>query len=107
MKSLALIPLIHGLPMNPKKVSDADITQMGWEVYPEGLYRSIKQFAAYPGVRKIIVTENGAGFDDVVTNGEVHDVKRIQYIKNYLKQVLRAKREGIKVDGYFIWTGQE
>lgn len=104
MKSLALIPLIHGLPVNPKKVTTQDITQMGWEVYPEGIYRSIKQFAAYPGVKKIIITENGAGFDDVVINGEVHDSKRTQYIKDYLKQILRAKREGIDIGGYFIWS---
>lgn len=104
IKNLALIPAVHALPVNAKKTTHEELTQMGWEVNPEGMYRVIKQFAAYPGVKKIIITENGAGFDDTVTNGEVHDPKRTQYLKDYLKQILRAKREGIDVGGYFIWS---
>jgi beta-glucosidase len=37
-------------------------------------------------------------------NGNIHDVDRTQYIQDNLKQVLRAKKEGLKVDGYFVWT---
>ena len=104
VKNFGLMPMVHALQVKPGKVSTEPLTQMGWEVYPEGMYRIIKQFAAYPGVKKIVITENGAGFDDVVTNGEVHDNLRTKYIKDYLKQILRAKREGVKVDGYFIWS---
>jgi beta-glucosidase len=34
----------------------------------------------------------------------VHDPKRVEYLQNYLKQVLKAKNEGYKVSGYFVWT---
>lgn len=34
----------------------------------------------------------------------VHDPKRLQYIQNILQQVLRAKQEGVNVNGYFVWT---
>lgn len=51
-----------------------------------------------------MVTENGAAFTDVLINGEVHDPKRIQYLKENIVQVLRAKQEGVNVDGYFVWT---
>ncbi len=104
VKNFGLTPIVHALQIKPHKLTSDSLTQMGWEVYPEGMYRIIQQFASYAGVKKIVITENGAGFDDVVTNGEVHDPKRTQYIQDYLKQILRAKREGAKIGGYFIWS---
>lgn len=103
VKKLALIPIIHAVNVSPKKLGH-DITDMGWEVYPEGIYHLLKKYNSYKNIRKIIVTENGAAFPDEVVNGEVNDVKRLQFIKDYLAQVLRAKREGVKVNGYFIWS---
>jgi len=104
MKGNALIPIMKGLEIKPSKRNVKEITEMGWEVYPEGIYEIIKQFAAYKGVKQIIVTENGCAFPDEVVNGRVHDEKRTNFYQAYLKQVLRAKREGINVGGYFSWT---
>ena len=104
VKNFGLTPIVHALQVKPGKVSNEPLTQMGWEVYPEGMYRIIKQFAAYKGVKKIIITENGTGFDDTVTNGEIHDTQRLKYIKDYLQQILKVKREGVDVGGYFIWS---
>ena len=102
-KSFALLPIVHALQIKPSKLTDR-LTEMHWEVNPEGMYRIIKQFAAYPGVKKIIITENGAAVKDEVVNGEINDTSRLQYIQDYLQQVLRAKKEGIDVGGYFIWS---
>lgn len=91
---------------------------MGWEIYPEGIYKMLKKFSSYSGVKKIYITENGAAFKDNLTpttpnplleNKEgavlaVHDEKRVKFFQEYLKQVLRAKQEGIKVEGYFVWS---
>lgn len=79
-------------------------TAMDWEVYPQGIYRILKRFAAYPGIPKIIVTENGAAFSDTPTNGRIDDNDRIQFYEQYLQQVLRAKSEGVNVQGYFAWS---
>ena len=79
-------------------------TEMGWEVYPESIYQMIKQFSAYPNVKKIIITENGAAFKDEHTDGKVDDHERIAFLKKYLGQVLKAKQDGFNVQGYFIWT---
>lgn len=80
-------------------------TAMDWEVYPAGIYKILKRFSTYPNVKKIIITENGAAFDDVVDkDGHVHDANRIQFYEQYLQQVLRARKEGVNVDGYFAWS---
>jgi beta-glucosidase len=79
-------------------------TLMNWEVYPPSIYHSLKQISRYPNIKEIIVTENGAAFPDKVENGAVHDVQRTEYLKNYLHQVLRARNEGVNVNGYFVWS---
>ncbi len=101
--NLGIIPIVHFANVSAKKLGH-DITDMGWEVYPEGIYQCIKEFAANKNCPPIYITENGAAFPDEVVNGEVHDTKRQQFIKDYLRQVLRAKREGVDLRGYFIWS---
>lgn len=98
-------PILWANQVKPKKlVGPEDITDMGWEVYPEGIHQVLKQFAAYPGVDKIFVTENGAAFPDIVEGGRIHDARRVEFYKKYLAQVLKAKQEGVNVQGYFCWT---
>ncbi|GAA3776338.1 GH1 family beta-glucosidase [Flavobacterium ginsengiterrae] len=79
-------------------------TEMGWEVYPPALYHILKKFNEYNGIKKIIITENGAAFPDTVTNGKVYDIKRTHYIQDHLEQILKAKKDGLNVDGYFVWS---
>jgi len=80
------------------------ITLMDWEVYPPSIFNMIKRFNEYPGVKKIIVTENGAAFADKIKKGKVHDKERLSYLQAYLKQVHKARKEGVNVGGYFVWT---
>ena len=103
VRKFDILPMLHAINIPPKKLGHP-ITEMNWEVYPEGIYDIIKQFAAYPGVKNIYITENGAAFKDKVENGEVHDPERTKFIQDYLKQVLRAKNEGVNVKGYFVWS---
>lgn len=79
-------------------------TEMGWEVYPPALYHILKRFNSYEGIKKIIITENGAAFPDTVTNGKVYDIKRTHFIQDHLEQILKAKEDGLNVDGYFVWS---
>ncbi len=79
-------------------------TLMNWEVYPQSIYHMLKHFGSYKNVPEIIVTENGAAFPDELQGGSVDDIKRKKYLQEYLRQVLKAKQEGINVNGYFIWT---
>jgi beta-glucosidase len=88
------------------KAKDRNVptTLMGWEVYPPAIYHILKKFDAYPQIRKMLVTENGAAFPDKVVDGKVDDPQRMEYFQTHLQQVLKAKQEGCKVDGYFVWT---
>ena len=100
-------PVLWANEHKPEKrgVPSDRITEMNWEVYPEGIYKILKQFAAYKNMPPIIVTENGASFPDFVTaDGKIHDRRRKEYYQAYIANVLKAKRDGVDVRGYFAWT---
>jgi beta-glucosidase len=103
IKASFLVPYI-GAKIVKAEDRSVPITAMKWEVYPEGIYQIIKKYNAYPQIKKIYITENGAAFPDVVLNGKVDDPLRLQYLQNHMAQVLKAKNEGCKVAGYFVWT---
>ena len=77
---------------------------MNWEVFPESLYKMINQFNDYPEVKKIYVTENGAAFNDQITNDNIHDIERVSFLKSCIQEMNRAKQEGANVKGYFVWS---
>jgi beta-glucosidase len=79
-------------------------TAMGWEINPDSFYRILKRFWLYGGVKEIIVSESGAAFKDEVVGGIVDDQRRIDYYQQYLLALLRAKKEGVNIKGYFAWT---
>jgi len=96
-------PYIHARLVKAEK-RNVPLTAMRWEVYPPSIYYILKKYNQYPQINKIYITENGAAFPDEVTDGKVNDHKRVEYLKTHLQQVLRAKNEGLKVSGYFVWT---
>jgi len=89
------------IPADKRKVY---YTAMDWEVYPEAIYEMILKFDSYEGVKKIMITENGASFPDEFTDGIVDDSHRSHFIKSYLEQVLNATKTSSKVAGYFVWS---
>ena len=97
----SLLPYVRANRVQPEK--GVEMTDMGWEVHPEGIYKILMQFSKYP-VKEIIVTENGAAFPDNLVDGKVHDQQRISFYKRYLQQILRAKNDGVNIKGYFAWT---
>jgi len=84
------------------------VTAMGWEVQPEGLTRLLKrvheEYTGPAGV-SIAVTENGAAYNDVVSeSGAVHDAERVSFLEVHLDAILDAIDDGIPVSGYFYWS---
>jgi len=103
VKASLLTPYIGAELISAEK-RNVIATDMGWEVYPPALYHILKRFNEYEGIRKIIITENGAAFPDTVTNGKVYDIKRTHFIQDHLEQILKAKEDGLNVEGYFVWS---
>lgn len=82
-----------------------DPTEMGWEVYPQGLYEILGRVHFDYGFPQLYVTENGAAYLDTVDQvGQVDDPFRIAYFKGHLKSVSRAIAAGVPVKGYFAWS---
>jgi beta-glucosidase len=91
----------------PQFVSDPERrhTEMGWEVYPDGLHKLLVRLADDYAPAAIYVTENGAAFGDVrVHDGRVHDPERTEYLESHIDAVGRAVAEGVPVKGYFVWS---
>jgi beta-glucosidase len=97
------VPLVNAKIIKANK-RNVPYTQMNWEVYPESIYHILKKYDNYPQIKKLIVTENGSAFPDKLIDGKVVDAERTHYLNSHIEQVLRAKNEGVKVDGYFVWT---
>lgn len=86
------------------KTSGHEITDMGWEVYPQGLTELLLRLHRDYLLPPIFITENGAAFQDEVVDGQVHDMQRQRYIANHIAATLEAMRQGVRVDGYFVWS---
>jgi beta-glucosidase len=82
-----------------------DPTDMGWEVYPEGLYEILGRIHFDYNYPQIYITENGAAYPDVIDEqGQVDDSLRISYLRGHLLSVSKAIRAGVPVKGYFAWS---
>lgn len=72
-----------------------ELTQMGYEFWPEALEQTIRYAAAQAKV-PVYVTENGIGTDD--------DTRRIEYVKRALAGVQKCLADGVDVRGYVHWS---
>lgn len=76
------------------KNKDSWVTDMDWEIYPEGIYHVLKKLSRFD--KPIVVMENGLA--------DAEDRLRGQFIKEHLYWTWKAIQEGVKVDGYFYWS---
>jgi beta-glucosidase len=91
----------------PQLVRDPEAlhTDMGWEVYPDGLHALLTRVAHEYAPTAIYVTENCAAFGDVRGHdGRVHDPERKAYLESHIDAVARALAGGAPVKGYFVWS---
>ena len=99
----SLIPIVQASEVKARSRNVAR-TAMGWEINPHSFYRMLKRFWGYDGVRQIIVTESGAAFKDKLLDGQIRDEERIDYYRQYIHALQKAKQEGVNIKGYFAWT---
>jgi len=80
----------NGVARSPiNKISD-----MGWELYPQGIEAVLKELQQYN--KPIYITENGLA--------DEHDTHRAWYIREVLTSVQKAIADGVDVRGYFYWS---
>ena len=80
------------------------VTAMGWEIYPQGLTDLLLRLQRDYAPKKMLVTENGAAFDDRFVDGAVADADRMQYLAQHIDAVAQARSGGAKVAGYMVWS---
>ncbi|HOZ38441.1 MAG TPA: GH1 family beta-glucosidase [Anaerolineaceae bacterium] len=84
---------------------DVPKTDMGWELYPQGLFEILERVNRDYQPRQLMVTENGASYaDGPDENGRVHDQRRIDYLQTHIYQIWLAIQAGIPVNGYLVWS---
>lgn len=84
---------------------DSFLTEMGWEIYPRGLYELLMRLKREYDDPVLYITENGAAFDDKVTrDSTIEDDDRIAYLREHLVAAYRALSEGVRLRGYFVWS---
>ena len=92
-------------PSNKGIVGSLPKTDMGWEIYPQGLGQFLKRLSRdYVGDLPIYVTENGMALDDRVVDDAVDDAQRWRFIQEHLREIRTAITNGANVKGYFYWS---
>ncbi len=70
------------------------VSDLGWEIYPEGIYHTLRNLKEYK--LPIYITENGLA--------DANDEKRTKFIKDHLFWIYKAIKQGVDVRGYLYWS---
>lgn len=71
-----------------------EVTDMGWEIFPQGIFDTIMDFSDYH--KPIYITENGLA--------STNDDRRCRFLIAYLQEIYHAIQIGANVKGYFHWS---
>jgi beta-glucosidase len=84
---------------------DAELTGMEWEVVPDGLLQSLLWVHRDYSPPEIIISENGAAYEDrVEADGQVRDANRQRYLERHVAKAADAIDAGVPLIGYFAWS---
>jgi len=94
-----------GEPVAVRMVPKRELTDMGWEVFPQGLHAMLLRLEREYRPSKIYITENGAAYtDEADATGRIADERRIGYLRGHLVAASRAIADGVPLAGYFTWS---
>ena len=92
-------------PEAVQTVPDEELTDMGWEVYPQGLTELVERVHREYGPQRLYITENGAAYSDGPDeSGRVADTRRIDFMRGHVRACQRAIENGVPLAGYFAWS---
>ncbi|MFQ9923956.1 MAG: glycoside hydrolase family 1 protein [Beduini sp.] len=77
--------------------------EWGWGIDPVGLRVALNEY--YDRYQlPIYVTENGMGFIETLNeDGTLHDPYRIEFLREHIRQIKEAIKDGVDVRGYYPW----
>lgn len=84
--------------------SGLPVTDMGWEIAPDGLYELLSRLKREYTELPLYITENGAAFADSLDRGQVDDHQRIDYLREHFIAAHRFIVEGGNLQGYYVWS---
>jgi beta-glucosidase len=100
-----VIPEASNRPRTVHLAPEREWTDMGWEVYPHGLFQVLMRVHLEYGPAALLVTENGASYGTPPdAAGRVRDAARQRYLHEHLLASRRAIAEGVPLRGYFAWS---
>lgn len=87
-----------------EKNQNLKASDYGAQIDPNGLRMVLNEY--YQKYRlPLIVTENGLGTADVLTeDGRVHDAYRIDYLRSHIEACALAIEDGVELMGYSPWS---
>ncbi len=96
----------NGRPAVTLEPRTLPVTEMGWEIWPEGMELALVRVHERYGPVPLYVTENGMAAPDTQRgeDGRIVDPERIRFIHDYLAAALRARDKGADLRGYLVWT---
>jgi beta-glucosidase len=93
---------LGGEPVIP---DGAEVTAIGWEVYPDALRDLLIRLHRDYSPKAIYITENGAAYNDQPPTGDVlDDPQRVSYLERHFKACEEAMSAGAPLKGYFAWS---
>jgi beta-glucosidase len=94
------------MPFATNDGKDGPVTEVGWEVWPKGLYEIVMRISRQFNHPLIEITENGCAYNDGPDgkSRRVHDLRRISYFQGHLSELARAMRDGARVRGFHAWS---
>jgi beta-glucosidase len=94
-----------GFSLLPFPTSFPHMSSDWLRIAPETAYWAPRLAAKVWNVDTLYISENGASSaDQFARDGQIYDLDRIMYLRNYLIQLQRAVAEGVPVRGYFLWS---
>lgn len=97
--------MVNAQQQRLEKVEGSEYTEMGWEVHAPALRRLLVRISREYHLPPLYITENGAAFADQVSpDGKVHDLRRLEYLRQHFIQARLAMQEGVDLRGYFVWS---
>jgi beta-glucosidase len=84
--------------------SGLPLTDMDWEIYPEGLTELLVRLHRDYELPNLYITENGGAFKDTIVNGRIDDSLRTHYLQTHIAAVAAAIQQGVPMKGYMVWS---